>query len=61
MGNMSYCKFENTFSDLLDCNFDESEDELSQSEVKARRCLIAKCVDIAIDYGYEIGRECEEV
>ena len=36
MGNMSYCRFENTYRDLMDCweNYEDSQDELSESEKK---------------------------
>lgn len=60
MGNMSYCRFENTLQDLEDCyeNIDNIN-ELSADELKARKVLIKLCVDIAIDYGHEIGKEVE--
>ena len=51
MGNMSYCRFENTVSDLQDCYDAMDERDLSESETKARRRLIDLCVDIARDYG----------
>jgi hypothetical protein len=57
MGNMSYCRFENTVQDLEDCydNFD-LEEEASTYEVKARKKMINLCVDIAMDYGWEVDR-----
>ena len=43
MGNMSYCRFENTLKDLQDC-FDNLHDEnLSADEVRARKRLILIC------------------
>lgn len=59
MSNMSYCRFENTFKDLDDCvmNFN---DGTSESEQKYRQYLIKLCVDIALDYGYEVGRDIVE-
>ena len=53
MGNMSYCRFENTHRDLSDCyyHFDE---ELSESEKKYRQRIIKLCRDIMDDYGDEI-------
>jgi len=53
VSNMSYCRFQNTASDLRDCldNFDD--DDLSDEERKARRRIIRMCVDIASDYGDE--------
>lgn len=59
MGNMSYCRFENTVSDLQDC-YDNFDDCKGDREEKARKRMIKLCVDIAIDYGNEIGREVEE-
>jgi len=61
MGNMSYCRFENTLSDLRDCadhmddkdDFDEDSDNdnmLSESETEAKRKLIELCSQIASDY-----------
>jgi hypothetical protein len=48
MGNMSYCRFENTLGDLQDCEehlFDT--EELSESEKRARKRLIELCRNIA--------------
>lgn len=52
MGNMSYCRFQNTVNDLQDCydNMDD-EDKLSEEEQRARKRLIKMCRDIADDYG----------
>ena len=54
MGNMSYCRFENTAGDLQDCydNWDETpEDELSDFEKKGRAKILKLCNDIMGDYG----------
>ena len=40
MANMSYCRFENTSQDLRDCADNLHDDDLSESEKKARRRLI---------------------
>lgn len=52
MGNMSYCRFENTYHDLKDCyeslNFG---DELSESETKYKDKLIKLCQEITDNYG----------
>ena len=62
MGNMNYCKFENTLQDLRDCmdsmnakDFDAEETDedvwmLSESETEARKKLIKLCKEIAEDY-----------
>lgn len=51
MSNMSYCRFQNTLSDLKDCydHIDDSSD-LSVEEARARRQLIKICRQIAAEY-----------
>ena len=51
MGNMGYCRFENTLDDLKDCQ-EHLWDDLSESEQQCRRELIELCIQIA--------DECEE-
>ena len=56
MGNMSYCRFENTFRDLQDCDEalgNQEFDELSDSEKKYRNYLVELCKEIADNYGVE--------
>lgn len=53
MGNMSYCRFENTLDDLRDCQEAMGDDDLGESEQRARAILIRVCGDIAADYGEE--------
>jgi hypothetical protein len=60
MANMSYCRFENTTSDLKDCYENMDDKEISVEEKTQRQHLIDMCCDIAIEYGHEIGREIEE-
>ena len=52
MGNMSYCRFENTLPDLQDCydNWDDNPD-LSSHEKKAKARLLSLCKEIVEDYG----------
>lgn len=53
MSNMSYCRFQNTVSDLKDC-YDNMDDlNLSKEELSARRRLILLCQQIVDDYGWE--------
>lgn len=62
MANMSYCRFENTYGDLLDCYENmEDTDDLSSYEVSARKRVIALAVEIALQYGHEVDREVEEI
>ena len=55
MANMSYCRFRNTFTDMVDCydNIDYT-DNLSPEEIRARKQFIRLCVEIADDYGDEL-------
>jgi hypothetical protein len=56
MGNMNYCKFQNTLSDLADCQRtleeifegggDEGQTPLSDDELRAAKALIQTCFDI---------------
>jgi hypothetical protein len=56
MANMSYCRFENTSSDLRDCSENLDAEGLSYPERLARWRLIGTCVQIANDYEDE-GRD----
>lgn len=42
MGNMSYCRFENTLKDLRDC-YRNWDNYLSTSEERAREKLLRLC------------------
>jgi hypothetical protein len=56
MANMSYCRFQNTLSDLRDCEGSDGmhdPDVLSDEEKKARKSLIALCLSIAGEFGEE--------
>lgn len=50
MTNMSYCRFQNTKEDLLDCE-EHLDDELEGEEKEARIDLINICKRIVDDYG----------
>jgi hypothetical protein len=57
MGNMSYCRFENTFNDLDDCYTSLGEktfDELSDTEKKYALRLVHICRNIADDFMDEV-------
>lgn len=54
MGNMSYCRFQNTLPDLRDCHEALNEEQffnLSEDEQAAAKQLIKRCVEIAEDFG----------
>ena len=57
MANMAYCRFENTEQDLCDCYQNMDDEDLSESEKKARRRIIKICVEIADEYRYELEEE----
>lgn len=51
MGNMSYCRFQNTLGDLRDC-YEAMEDmDISPDEEKAKARMIRLCQKIVADYG----------
>lgn len=53
MGNMGYCRFQNTIPDLEDCQEHIFDDDLSSEEEKARKRLIRICREIVEDCGDE--------
>lgn len=60
MGNMSYCRFQNTLECLEDCQeYMGDTSGLDSSERLARIELIQLCRDIAGDYGREADEEAE--
>lgn len=53
MGNMGYCRFENTLHDLIDCREAmQFGKELSESERKALDKMVEVCQDIIDEYEY---------
>jgi hypothetical protein len=60
MANMSYCRFENTASDLLDCEEHLMDAELSQSEQDARNDLIETCQRILDEWAKYIDSDTDE-
>lgn len=54
MGNMSYCRFENTSRDLWECYEHITDDDLSEDEKKGRREIVQTCIDILEALGYKI-------
>lgn len=51
MGNMSYCRFQNTEKDLRDCYFNMNDSDLSKDEFDARATLIDLAKKIVDEYG----------
>ncbi len=63
MGNMSYCRFENTMNSFEDC-FEAlgeigSLDELNDSEQDYAEQLVARAVEMVQDFGHLIDLEVE--
>jgi hypothetical protein len=54
MSNMSYCRFENTASDLRDCAEHIQEKLFGPHEVDARLRLIEICKEILDNVGIEV-------
>lgn len=52
MGNMSYCLFENTLGELHDC-LERINNDLSESEARARDDLITVCMEISATAKWE--------
>jgi hypothetical protein len=50
MSNMSYCRFENTYNDLVDCWESVNDKDLSDNEKRYRDKLMNLCKEIAEDY-----------
>lgn len=56
MGNMGYCRFQNTLGDLRECyeHWDEFDPtDTDNEESKARGKLLKLCQKIVADYGEE--------
>lgn len=53
---MSYCRFENTLSDLRDC-YVNMNDDVSEREFNKRKLLIELCKLIADEYEYLLDEE----
>lgn len=50
MGNMSYCRFQNTLGDLRDCMNHITDEKLSRDEKDARLALVELCHEIVDEY-----------
>lgn len=50
MGNMAYCRFENTLEALRDCWDYMDDTELSSDEERARKSLLRLCREMASQY-----------
>lgn len=58
MGNMSYCRFENTLGDLKDClDAIREEPDLSETEARAKKELIKVCIEIVEASGCVVAND----
>ena len=58
--NMSYCRFENTVNDMIDCiNNMELDEYASEHEKRARKRFVELCAQVAKDYSDELEEEDE--
>jgi hypothetical protein len=60
MANMSYCRFQNTYLDLLDCSYNLGDKDLSDSEKNARKNLIELCKEMVEHFEFNNFGELEE-
>tara|TARA_R110001592_G_scaffold262227_1_gene527263 strand:+ start:453 stop:641 length:189 start_codon:yes stop_codon:yes gene_type:complete len=54
MGNMSYCRFENTMSDLQDCLINIGRKAENDFDESSRQELIALFKEVAEDYDGDV-------
>jgi hypothetical protein len=52
MANMSYCRFQNTYRDLIDC-YDNLNGFLSENEKRYRERLVELCQNIVDEFNPE--------
>jgi hypothetical protein len=59
MGNMSYCRFQNTLSDLRDCYVNMEDEDLSAEEKQAKAELLSLCTRISGEYSLGFNQDLE--
>ena len=60
MGNMSYCRFENTMDDLRDCIRNIHREAENSTDERYRQEMIALFMEIAEDYEGDVMGYSEE-
>lgn len=60
MGNMAYCRFENTADDLQDCAGHLADGGLSAAETSARKRFVRLCRDIVFDWDNHVKNDVED-
>ena len=59
MANMSYCRFQNTYRDLVDC-YDNLNGSLSESESRYRERLVELCQSIVDEFSPEEDKDLDD-
>ena len=60
MPNMSYCRFRNTYLDLIDCSNNLNDKDLSFEEKMAKKNLLELCKEMIEDYEFNNLGELED-
>ena len=60
MANMSYCRFQNTYRDLIDCSVNLFDEDMSNDEKMARKNLVELCKEIVEHFEFNNFGELED-
>jgi hypothetical protein len=60
MANMSYCRFRNTYLDLIDCSNNLNDKDMSFDEKIAKKNLLELCKEMIEDYEFNNLGELED-
>jgi hypothetical protein len=52
MANMSYCRWRNTYLDLIDCSNNMNDKDLSNEELMAKKNLLELCKEMIEEYEF---------
>jgi hypothetical protein len=52
MANMSYCRWRNTYLDLIDCSHNMNDKDLSNEELMAKKNLLELCKEMIEEYEF---------
>ena len=58
---MSYCRFRNTYLDLIDCSNNLNDKDMSFEEKMAKKNLLELCKEMIEEYEFNNFGELEEV
>jgi hypothetical protein len=60
MANMSYCRWRNTYLDLIDCSHNMNDKDLSNEELMAKKNLLELCKEMIEDLEFNNLGELED-